>query len=87
MDGREKQGSDDNRKLNSGSTLRTEVREDLFHIGIWDHSHSDSSVAKGTFSQACSLGFNPWDQHSGRKEHISWGLFLDKTDSPYLSNS
>lgn len=34
MDGREKQGSDDNRKLNSGSTLRTEVREDLFHIGI-----------------------------------------------------
>lgn len=34
MDERGKQRSDDNRKLKSGSALRTEVREDLFHIGI-----------------------------------------------------
>lgn len=52
MDEREKQHSDDNRKLNSGSTLRTEVREDLFCIGIRHHSHSDSSVDKGTVAKS-----------------------------------
>lgn len=59
MDEREKQRSDDNRKLNSGSTLRTEVREDLFHIGIWHHSHSDSSVDKGTVAKPVHLGLIP----------------------------
>lgn len=59
MDEREKQHSDDNRKLNSGSTLRTEVREDLFCIGIRHHSHSDSSVDKGTVAKPVHLGLIP----------------------------